>query len=886
MKTRGIKIQILIAVLLSIINYQLSTISAADLLAFPGAEGFGRFATGARSSGTPTVYHVTNLNDSGTGSFRDAVSSPNRIIVFDVGGIIKLTSTLVFSSNLTILGQTAPGEGVQLYGDRVSFSGANNIIVRYMRIRMGINGTSGKDAAGVANGRNMIFDHMSVLWGRDECFSVSWDNKGTEPTDITIQNSIIGQGLQTHSCGGLIQTNGGVTLFRNLYIENKTRNPKVKGLNQYINNVVYNWGNGGCYIMGGDSEGTSWADIENNYFIKGRWSGATAPFTNGNANFNAFLSGNWYDSNANGTLDGHEMTPSENTGGSNVIASLAELDAISTCPKAHPAITQKMSAPDALKWVIDSVGPCLPVRDEVDKYLIDELISYGTNSTTGGITTEKTLPHGGTGRLFSGSKPKDSDNDAMPDEYEKSVGLNPNDASDAVKIAANGYTNLENYSFTICSAYPYIKGVTDLTASAREMTSITLQWTDNADNETAYQVEMSTDGKNWEEPRYLKANTTSYTFSGLKKATTYYFRVRASNASLDSDYSSVLSVTTKADPNPPSACVTPSPENGGEVGAESATTLTWKNTTNADYGTVKFDVYFGTDTAKLEKKASAITTTSYSVGKLIAGKKYYWRIDATNDIGITKGALWTFTAINGGILFQTDFNTKPDGWKSAYGSITSNTNIINASNTTKTVGGMTFGTGSNTVRIVAMSGANCSGSTSSDYGPYTEADAGATARCVQFVTTSSGGYVKMPEVQGPCTITLWAANPGGKNTLSFYLKTIVNGTEKTAATFTMQPKKRIFKFSHIFKENEKVQFKIDANGKQININDIIIEKYLVLGDANNDGAIDVADITAVASYILNPESSTINLQNADANQDGVIDVADITAIATLILTEN
>lgn len=141
-----------------------------------------------------------------------------------------------------------------------------NIIVRYLRIRMGVNGTSGKDAAGIANGGNMIFDHMSVLWGKDECFSINWDNKGTEPHDITIQNSIIGQGLQPHSCGGLIQTNGGVTLFRNLYIENKTRNPKVKGLNQFVNNVLYDWGSGAAYNMGGDSNGTSWAEITGNYW--------------------------------------------------------------------------------------------------------------------------------------------------------------------------------------------------------------------------------------------------------------------------------------------------------------------------------------------------------------------------------------------------------------------------------------------------------------------------------------------------------------------------------------------------------------------------------------------------------------------------------------------
>ena len=96
----------------------------AQQLAFPGAEGYGRFAKGARASESPEIYHVTNLDDSGKGSLRDAVSQPNRIIVFDVAGVIKLKSRLVFSKNLTIAGQTAPGEGVVVYGNGVSFSAA------------------------------------------------------------------------------------------------------------------------------------------------------------------------------------------------------------------------------------------------------------------------------------------------------------------------------------------------------------------------------------------------------------------------------------------------------------------------------------------------------------------------------------------------------------------------------------------------------------------------------------------------------------------------------------------------------------------------------------------------------------------------------------------
>jgi pectate lyase len=145
--------------------------SYSQTLSFPGAEGFGRFAKGARA-GTPSIYHVTTLNDSGTGSLRDAISQPNRIVVFDVSGVIKISSRLVFSNNLTIAGQTAPGDGITVYGNGVSFSAADNIIVRYMRFRMGSGGDSGKDAAGIANGSNMIFDHVSVSWGLDENFSI------------------------------------------------------------------------------------------------------------------------------------------------------------------------------------------------------------------------------------------------------------------------------------------------------------------------------------------------------------------------------------------------------------------------------------------------------------------------------------------------------------------------------------------------------------------------------------------------------------------------------------------------------------------------------------------------------------------------------------------
>jgi hypothetical protein len=205
--------------------------SFAQLPAFPGAEGFGKHATGGRYG---SVYHVTNLNNSGPGSLRDAVSSPNRIVVFDVAGVIRITERIVVSANIYLAGQTAPGEGITVYGNGWSFSNSNNTICRYMKIRMGIVGSSGVDANGLASGHDIIFDHCSVSWGRDENFSIN----STTAQNITIQNSIMSQGLMTHSAGGLMQCDGGITLYRNLYVDNGTRNNKVKGVNQYVNNIV------------------------------------------------------------------------------------------------------------------------------------------------------------------------------------------------------------------------------------------------------------------------------------------------------------------------------------------------------------------------------------------------------------------------------------------------------------------------------------------------------------------------------------------------------------------------------------------------------------------------------------------------------------------------
>ncbi|KAH7363406.1 fibronectin, partial [Plectosphaerella cucumerina] len=395
--------------------------AAAQASAFPGAEGLGRNAIGGR---TGTVYKVTNLNDSGAGSLRDAVSQPNRIVVFTVGGVIKITSRVVVSKNIYIAGQTAPGDGITVYGNGFSWSNAHNAITRYIRIRMGRGGDSGKDAITIADGDNMIFDHVSVSWGRDETFSIS----GTA-ANITVQDTIIAQGLETHSCGGLMETDGGISLFRNLYIDNKTRNPKVKGVNDFQNNVVYNWGGGGGYIAG-DSSAASYANIINNYFISGPSTSATA-FTRGNANFRGFVSNNFYDSDRDGTLDGSALCVST-TCYSNM--------AIQTTKFNYPGPATLLSPAAAVEHVSARVGASIK-RDAVDTALIAQLRSWGKNGAL--IDNESAM--GGVGTIAGGTAPVDSDGDGIPDAWETANGLDPKNAADGMRISASGYTNLEVY---------------------------------------------------------------------------------------------------------------------------------------------------------------------------------------------------------------------------------------------------------------------------------------------------------------------------------------------------------------------------------------------------------------------------------------------------------
>ena len=349
-------------------------------LAFPGADGYAAHVTGGRGG---AVYHVTNLDDSGPGSLRDAISEGHRTVVFDVGGYIHLKSALMAASDLTIAGQTAPGQGIGTLGYEVSFSKSKNDIVRYIRFRQGNTPKQEKKSAlAIYEASDMIFDHVSIEWGRWDCVDMN------KSTNVTMQYCIIGQGISPQRFGCLCQSQN-VTFTHNLWINNQSRNPKAKGTVQYVNNVVYNWGGAGGFVEG-HSAADSYDDVVNNYFIAGPSSSKGHAFVMGKPTDKVYSAGNLLDNNLNGELDGRP-TSDEDLGDVTVQKS-----------PFSPLQLQIDSAADAYSKVINSAG-CSLHRDAVDQALIEQVKSLGKQ----GKTIEELKEIGGPGEITGGQAVKE-----------------------------------------------------------------------------------------------------------------------------------------------------------------------------------------------------------------------------------------------------------------------------------------------------------------------------------------------------------------------------------------------------------------------------------------------------------------------------------------------
>lgn len=406
----------------------LNLVDRVGLRAFPGAEGEGAFATGGRGG---SVYTVTNLDDTGPGSLRQGIVSATgapRTIVFAVAGTIELRSRLTINrDNLTIAGQTAPGGGITLSGWPVVVSRARNIIIRHLRFRMGDANcpATQDDALWVDQSQNVMIDHVSASWSVDETLSV------TDSSGVTVQWSFITESLRNschekgaHGYGSLIRFgNGRVTYYRNLFAHHDSRNPRL-GDNitlDFVNNVVYNWGSTAGY-SGAAEEGSTRLNLVGNSYIPGLSStNRNRAFLGGSANTAVYLENNII----NGLDTEWQMISGSYTRREESRHETIQIEGV--------------SPPEQAVLTVLRGGGASKARDRVDQRLVEQV-----QSRTGRIINSP-REVGGLPVIAPATALPDSDNDGMPDEWERRNGLNPMDPSDGARPSASGYTNLEVY---------------------------------------------------------------------------------------------------------------------------------------------------------------------------------------------------------------------------------------------------------------------------------------------------------------------------------------------------------------------------------------------------------------------------------------------------------
>ena len=428
------------------------------------------FATGGRGG---KVIAVTNLNDSGEGSFRAAVEADGaRIVIFRVAGIIPLGSNIdIENPDITVAGQSAPGDGICIANHSVNIN-TENVVMRHLRVRRGRpQGGQGSDNIGGNPIRNVIVDHCSASWGMDENLSLyrymkpNPDGSQTKlpVKNLTIQYCISSEALSAgnHAFGG---TWGGEdsTFHHNLFACNTARNPSIgmSGEFDYRNNVIFNWRH--RTMDGGDE--TSEINVINNYYKPG-------PATN--ENMRATIArieqrnmyspgrrfedqgwyptlkgrpGKWYV--AGNIVEGHPSVTANNWEGMRAQDSARsgpeDLARVNTPFEGWPVHQQP--AEEAYETVLAKAGATLPKRDAVDQRVI-EMVRSGKPTSGNGIIKTPDEVGGYPDYAFNPEDvPADGDNDGMPDEWEKKHGLNAADAADgALDTDSDGYTNLEEF---------------------------------------------------------------------------------------------------------------------------------------------------------------------------------------------------------------------------------------------------------------------------------------------------------------------------------------------------------------------------------------------------------------------------------------------------------
>lgn len=450
--------------------------SSPNPLAFPGAEGYGKYTVGGRGG---DVYEVTNLNDAGEGSLRAAVeASGPRTVVFRVSGTIDLQRKLKISHPyLTIAGQTAPGDGITLKRYPLII-GADEVIIRYLRVRFGDESGDASDAISSRYTKNIILDHVSASWSVDETMSIYHCDS------ITVQWCLIAESMSnskhgkgSHGFGGIWGANNS-SYHHNLLAHHSSRNPRFAsgcGHTDYRNNVLYNWGYQSCYGGEKQQKGNptfhfSTINMVANYYKPGpatqpgevSYRIASPSSRNGTDDY-----GQWYI--AENVVEGNASVSDDNwNGGVQPQGGAAFIEGIKLDQPWPSMPIAQQTAVEAYASVLRLAGTTLPKRDAVDLRIVDEVrngsaryegASYkqehaiSDQSKMSGIIDSQT-DVGGWPELKSSAPPTDTDHDGMPDVWERKNGLNPNSPDDRNKIAADGYTMLETYLNSIDSNRP------------------------------------------------------------------------------------------------------------------------------------------------------------------------------------------------------------------------------------------------------------------------------------------------------------------------------------------------------------------------------------------------------------------------------------------------
>jgi hypothetical protein len=412
--------------------------------AFPGAEGPGRHAAGGRGG---RVLAVTNLADDGPGSLRAAVdASGPRTVIFRVDGTIRLSRPLVVRhGRITIAGQSAPGDGVTLR-DQPLIIAADDVVVRYMRSRLGDESGVEADAVSIDSGRHIVLDHLSASWSIDETLSVAsrYEPPDKGPYDVTVQWCLIAESLDrsrhakgAHGYGTLVRGAYGARIgfHHNLWAHHRARGPRpgnyhpesvdpVGPLVEFRSNVFYNWGGAFSGYDADKAQHITYSFVDNAY-VRGPQSTGSLAFSEENALARAFFAGN--------TMDG--VLPADPW--SLVAGGDARGYRLTTAPQI--GVVAREDAASSFSRVLDGAGASLR-RDGADARVVQSVRERN------GRHIDSQGDVGGWPALRQGVAPPDGDGDGMPDAWERRHGLDSATSRDGgADRDGDGYTNLEEY---------------------------------------------------------------------------------------------------------------------------------------------------------------------------------------------------------------------------------------------------------------------------------------------------------------------------------------------------------------------------------------------------------------------------------------------------------